>query len=155
MAQKVTPAGALPWGAEARQVATIAFNPSAGDHTIVSSEDNTLAVWAAGDGSSDNIYIMRVEEVLHASVNFPEDENINVYPNPAGDHLHISLLGIKGLKEISMTDINGKIVEKISFSHQNKTADIINLSTASLPSGPYFLRITTTDLMMKQIVVIR
>lgn len=155
MAQKVTPAGTLPWGADARQVATVAFVPSAGDHQLVVSEDNTIAVWAAGNGSSDDIYIMRVDEVLHASVVIPGEEKIIIYPNPAADMINISLPGLYGVKEVSLADINGRIVEKMSFSHQGKAADLIQISTASLPAGTYFLRVNTHDQTLKHLVIVR
>lgn len=69
--------------------------------------------------------------------------------------INISLPGLYGVKEVSLADINGRIVEKMSFSHQGKAADMIQISTASLPAGTYFLRVATHDQTLKHLVIVR
>lgn len=142
IAQKITPDAQLPWGEAARLISSLAYAPASTDHTVVSTGDNTIAVWTAGAGDNSNVCITRIDEVLHASL--PENSNnkLSVFPNPAGDHINVILSEKNISGELILYNAAGNIVmSKTIYSvHENNT---ITLSTKNLPAGTYFLRLST------------
>lgn len=75
----------------------------------------------------------------------PASDQVNVYPNPANDVIHIT--GISDGTSITMYDITGRQVMTSSF--------IDEISTRQLRDGLYLLRITTAngDVVNKKIMV--
>jgi len=66
------------------------------------------------------------------SVTLPNSDQINVYPNPANDIIHLS--NVSNGKSISICDIQGRLVKIID--NPNTTINIAQLS-----KGPYFIKI--------------
>lgn len=61
--------------------------------------------------------------------------SIQIFPNPSKERLEIHL-SFDGIKEYTITDISGKVVEKGKFKNKKS-----NLDTSKLHSGIYFLGI--------------
>jgi len=59
-----------------------------------------------------------------------------VFPNPARDLVNINLSGYKGKSEVSMFDVNGRVVLRREMSEANTQLDI-----SALPAGIYIMRI--------------
>ncbi|SEM57993.1 Por secretion system C-terminal sorting domain-containing protein [Chitinophaga rupis] len=59
-----------------------------------------------------------------------------VFPNPARDLVNINLSGYKGKSEVSMFDVNGRLVLRREMSEVNTQLDI-----SALPAGVYIMRI--------------
>jgi len=76
-------------------------------------------------------------EVTTDSEGVSENENMNVkvYPNPAEGFVNVKA---EGLQSIELIDMMGRIVSQTSASHSATTIDLSNI-----PSGIYFLRVTT------------
>lgn len=76
------------------------------------------------------------------------EKKINMYPNPANDY--VSLLSASQISSIEITDFTGRIVFKVQ---PNST--YTNLDIKILPSGYYFVRVTTDNNRIKTLKLIK
>ena len=67
-------------------------------------------------------------------------KNIQIYPNPFTDEIKFNLSGYQGEINISLFDINGRIV----YNDFSKTNDK-SLHLGFLKSGVYFLQLTSQN----------
>lgn len=76
-------------------------------------------------------------EVTTDGVGVSENENMNVkvYPNPAEGFVNVKA---EGLRNVELIDMMGRIVKEQSASQSTAVVDLSNL-----PTGLYFLRVTT------------
>lgn len=70
----------------------------------------------------------------------------SIYPNPAGEYIYLELNSelIAAAKEISINDINGNKVMDLGVSLQTENGKI-QIPTAMLSNGSYFLKMTTNE----------
>jgi len=86
-----------------------------------------------------NIKIMEGEPV--ATFEIDTENDINLYPNPAGDFLNIAIKKqIQGSLTIAIFDIHGRHLNKQDY---NNAQGDVEINTAGLASGVYFLRFQT------------
>lgn len=89
--------------------------------------------------------------------NEPALSTVNVYPNPAGQELHVSLTSVHGANEIDFTLTNTKgqnvLQQKIkSFAGETRTTIVL----PRLSSGIYFARFTGNNrTIIKKVVVLQ
>ena len=78
-----------------------------------------------------------IEVKIEQSDDVAENSNLNVevYPNPAEGFVNVTA---EGLQSIELIDMMGRAVSQISASQSATTIDLSNI-----PSGIYFLRVTT------------
>lgn len=100
---------------------------------------STYRVIVTKDGCTDTSACITVNKV---GLNEPYNPlSVNIYPNPSKGNFQIQLGKAAGEVEISVLDINGKLVlEKISHS----SATTIDLS--SMPAGIYILQMYSDEL---------
>ena len=68
--------------------------------------------------------------------------NFNVYPNPSTDNVTISYaLESSSAMKVTITDLNGNVIETISSAMQNAGIQKMNVSTESYAAGVYFVQI--------------
>ena len=67
------------------------------------------------------------------------DNNINIYPNPAENEIHIS--SEDRIEEVTIYNVNGQ--QTIVNGQQSTSESIINIS--SLNAGVYFIKIKTDN----------
>ncbi|PHI20568.1 hypothetical protein CEQ90_07400 [Lewinellaceae bacterium SD302] len=80
-------------------------------------------------------------------------EDFEAYPNPANSRVYIDMINNTSFTELNVSLINttGKTVRRQSFAGSERLVDI---DVANLPSGIYFLRLTTDQgEITKRIVV--
>lgn len=75
------------------------------------------------------------------------EQGVNVYPNPATDRVTVSA---KDLLRADLLDLTGRTIN--SFSHSN--ADMVVLDLSAVPAGIYFLRISTTNGLSTQKLIV-
>ena len=76
--------------------------------------------------------------------------SINLFPNPATNHLTIALGSSNKKVEVTIADITGKIIYKTNASDKQK----IEVSTQDFPAGIYAVQIQSADFIaMKKLVV--
>jgi hypothetical protein len=140
--QKITPDGTLPWGPDAHLITNTTLMASQFDHTLVSSGDNTVAAWASSFGTASDIFITRVDEVLHASVPESGPDNLVLYPNPARNTVEVTLE--KGVKtgSVNLYNANGQLIESKMISGNTFKYKVI-FTVADLPAGMYFVNLTS------------
>ena len=76
------------------------------------------------------------------------NENIKIFPNPVSERLNI-LSNEKSFQKIIIFDISGKKVIEKSFLTETNQSEI---STETLPSGQYFLRLEGDSRFQKTIL---
>src|SRR5690606_7691051 len=66
--------------------------------------------------------------------------NMKLYPNPASDVINLEISQLKGKATLELTGVDGRLVitKSLSATHDQ-------LSIAKLPSGIYFIKITTEE----------
>lgn len=75
-----------------------------------------------------------------------------VYPNPATDHITVSLTGAHGEVHLLMTDLNGRMMRDISFVCDGDCGRQIELG--AFPKGVYFIRVSTqSDASVRKVVI--
>ncbi|HKC35738.1 MAG TPA: T9SS type A sorting domain-containing protein, partial [Chitinophagaceae bacterium] len=92
---------------------------------------------------------MQLGEVF-PEVNRPNDQELNVFPNPVKGWLKITLGNDAGAKDIHVIDMNGKIVQRWS----GVTTNIFQLK--DLPAGLYLLKVfskTSGKTTTKKIII--
>ena len=77
-----------------------------------------------------------------AATNIADDAALSVYPNPAGDLLHIEL-SVAEIANVALYDLQGRVVEtRHGTSLQGETATV-NLQ--NVPAGVYLLRVRDAE----------
>ncbi len=115
--------------------------------TVASREDAKTVRQASGANSSSTKCPTNTKS---ASVSTGIDEPtgpevLNAYPNPVADVVYLSLQGIENYQMIHLYDLSGKsypVTPSVSRS------DLLEIDLASLPSGPYFIRVVMEDSAM-------
>lgn len=109
-----------------------------------------------GANSATTCYTLRVQlgtasrgaDLITGDVS---DGKVLVFPNPVNDIVNIKLPGLKGKSDVSMFDVNGRLVLRREVNEVNMQLDI-----SSLPAGVYMMRIKngakelTTTKIIKQ-----
>lgn len=91
-------------------------------------------------GGGNNIYIDDINvadpEVLSTNEGVSEDVELELYPNPAKERVHVDLNGMGEGARYELKESSGRSVKEGRFTGQNRTIDI-----GSLSSGLYFLEV--------------
>jgi hypothetical protein len=80
----------------------------------------------------DSSFEFLVEECVSVDATTLKDQ-LNIYPNPASDWIHID--GLKDEMEISILNLQGQIIDQFTSNSISNKFHIVNLS-----SGIYFLQ---------------
>jgi len=90
-----------------------------------------------------------------STANYELDNRMVLYPNPSMNFVNVKLLSSeKNIKNIKITDLNGRIV----VEYHPKSANYLKINTTKLANGMYLMQVTTSDdavLKPKKIVVAR
>jgi hypothetical protein len=92
-----------------------------------------------GANSATSCYTLRVQlgTASRGSDITPDDvQKVAVYPNPANNVVNIDLTGVKGKSEVSMFDVNGRLVLRREVNTVKTQLDI-----SALPAGVYMIRV--------------
>jgi hypothetical protein len=96
----------------------------------------------------NNLYIddVNMEAVLSVGNIETDFYGARIFPNPAGDVASLSYFNSVGTSmEISLSDMNGRLIEKWNAANQSPGKQTRNINTAQLPKGVYFVRLTSTS----------
>lgn len=102
------------------------------------------------DGKSETFPTKAVHTQYHS-----QQMQVNIFPNPAVSHVKINLSGMlkNEITQVSIIDINGRMLKSESFNAINHTYELSGLD--QLNSGVYFLFLKNGDLMIKERLVIK
>ena len=115
----------------------------------------TLRV-ALGTAARNNLTITRRDETLELNKGFvtvensTNEQNIEVFPNPASNKLQVRLSGITGKTLIDLFDMTGKQVITTSTFTNNAVIDL-----SKLAKGLYLIRITNQESIIHQSKIIK
>lgn len=87
--------------------------------------------------SAPNLY-SEYMEVDNLGLSESNNDNVQVYPNPAKDELNLKLTGSNTIEQIQITDMNGNILMDIPVS---EIQSIGKISISELTNGIYFVRV--------------
>lgn len=119
-------------------------DPAEIDIVVLSGSSATVANTTSASMVFDN-YVTRAsstDTLLNTTLVESTIGAVTIYPNPANDIINISItntLGTLAAENASITDINGRIIKKLTSVTNNQ----INVS--DLTSGIYFLNIETNE----------
>jgi Secretion system C-terminal sorting domain len=103
---------------------------SAGSHYV------TISMQDEGSGYSKNLtYVINKFPASVATVG-NNDNNVQLYPNPARDEVNLVFDAISDIKTISIYNIIGRVVNVYKVNGTSA-----NLSIENIPSGIYFVRL--------------
>jgi len=119
--------------------------------TATTFTDNT---YKAGDTYTVTAVNYRQQEST-PSLN-TEIENVNeealqttIFPNPANDFVSIDFGNLYSAKEITLIDVQGRIIVQKQTSDNN-----LNLNISEFQKGVYFIKISTTDnILIKKFII--
>jgi len=112
--------------------------------TLIRNDGSEIIINTTGDA----------KDVVFSSIKQPilSTEHLNLYPNPAKDHINIELFDVQA-ESYELINSVGTIV-KIGQNPLN--TNNINLNVNDLPTGIYLLRIQAeTGILQKRIVIVR
>jgi serine protease AprX len=109
-------------------------NPSAGTYTITVTHKNNLV----GASQNYSLIVSGIDETL-SNDSFTDSNAIKVYPNPSTQFLTISNIIDKGVSNINVYDLNGRLIEGVNLV-PNSVNDY-TLSTQDFNEGLYILKI--------------
>jgi hypothetical protein len=94
----------------------------------------------SGANSPTSCYTLRVQlgtASRSTELITSDEQKAVIYPNPAKNIVNINLTGLKGKSEVSMYDVNGRVVLRREVTSVKSQLDI-----SALPPGIYMMRIT-------------
>ncbi|MEM7085741.1 MAG: M36 family metallopeptidase [Bacteroidota bacterium] len=117
---------------------TLTQDPAAG--TQVGAGANVITITAEDESgnSVSCIFVVTVDEILLGLDDNALSNQITLYPNPTSGQLTLLNTSDEVLNTITITDVNGRIIQTIKLSD---TGSENNFSIASLAQGMYFVKI--------------
>ncbi len=115
-----------------------------------------IEVEAGTTGAGNPVYIDDINiSSYNTSVSTIEKSiNLNVYPNPANDHITIQYENMEGSTEVWLENIEGKKVAQITESNaQTGTINIDWIKDQNLTNGIYFLKIKADNGLINKKVI--
>jgi len=79
-------------------------------------------------------------------------DQISIFPNPNNGTFTLTYTGNESLNELTVIDVTGKLVKKISLTNFNASREV---QLSSIGSGIYFLNISTLNTEVTKKIIIR
>ena len=91
-----------------------------------------------GANSATNCYTLKVQLGTASIQELPQVSNLNVkiFPNPVNDKLNVYLLGDNTQKNLTVSDVSGKVVYTQQINDMFTTLDL-----QKIPNGVYFIKV--------------
>src|SRR5205823_650455 len=108
---------------------------------------NAMVAFRATSDYGNNLFIddvnLRTGQTTGIPTVFANNE-VRVFPNPAKDVAHLSFVLNQGTKvQVSVVDALGRVVANVADEQMAKGARDLTISTVSLASGTYTIKIQT------------
>lgn len=105
-----------------------------------------------GSLTGEDVWLVEIDATI-LSTDEAEIElvNVDVYPNPFVDELHLKMEQPNKIEKVIIRDIQGKLVWESSIKDQNQT--ILTLPTPNFESGTYLINVTGEGFSMLKRVV--
>lgn len=134
--------------------------PEAGSYTLTVTHKGTLRGNVGGpfDPQSQDFSLILTGNNVTLSSGNEDFTDFNIWPNPAGDYVNISLSTIKqsGRVDMSLFDIQGRLISEIALESSEFLSGSYMLNTSHLPEAIYLLEIKgVNQSAIKKIVIKR
>jgi O-glycosyl hydrolase len=129
---------------------TITFYPLAlGTDTVTVTVTNNGGTALGGSNTTVVKFTITVVSVVNGIEETKAINDLEVYPNPATDYIHI-VIPDNNVKTLAITDVTGRIVLEESI-----TSDQLTVNVSELPSGIYIIIAKGDDKVYKSRVTIK
>ena len=118
--------------------------------TITGCEEDTMFFVAV----DDRLYRIDGSDFPPVGVEEYETGNINVYPNPVGETLHVTMMD-GGIAQIEMFDMFGRNISVETQNFASLPSPTTTVTTSDIPTGLYVLRVTLTDGTVRTVKVVK
>jgi hypothetical protein len=115
---------------------TLQFTPATTGNYYIGFHNNTPA--ATGATTNNFIFIDTFSISTNMSIENFDKDAISLYPNPTSSILNISNTNNVEIKNISVTDINGRVVK-------NQAGSLTQINVSDLNAGVYFVTIEAAE----------
>jgi hypothetical protein len=118
---------------------------------IVSGYSNSTDGDVTGNHGGSDIWIVQLGPVSLGEMELLNKNAFTVFPNPASNKIRIENASSTHIKEVDISDVNGKKIKSISFIEKENQIDV-----SDLEAGFYFLQVKTEKgIVTKKIIVQR
>lgn len=136
-------------------------NDDSGSSLIVDETDNVYTVGTFQSDTVDfgpimlttqvsNTYVAKLDNTITGIVKHINNINIAIFPNPATNHLTVTLPKASQKGSVIITDIKGKII----YNNTDVSSQKIEVNTKDFSNGIYLVRIQTADFIeTKKLIV--
>ncbi len=110
---------------------------------VLRSTSNAMLVYFVSDKYVNRQgFEAKYESIMPTSTDIIENNrSLVIYPNPTKDEVFVKVGADKGLINIAVVDMLGRVVKKLSYQ-TNSTGETINIDVKDLNAGVYNLQIT-------------
>jgi hypothetical protein len=137
---------------------SLSYSTNANLHIVYQADGEPgLAVRGDADAYTDNlIYYLTVAKTDLTGVKEVSDiHGVNVYPNPATDHVYVDLsLSNSEKVQVSVVNLLGQQVYSNNYGTLNNGAQSLKINTGNLNSGIYFVSIQAGDNKVTRKIVV-
>lgn len=113
-----------------------------------SSEERTGTLYV--DNCAGTHEVQMIQQGTGTDINKLNKNGIDIYPNPVtNDKIHITIPQIRTKHKLTITDLNGKVIENHNIYHQKQTI------TLKASEGMYLLHVTGNEIMLRTKIVVQ
>jgi hypothetical protein len=121
------------------------------ENTMTNLKENSYSFTASKGIQSDRFTVIFQERDVLGVDEIPFRESVTLYPNPATDLVTLTYTGQAQLQELTIIDMNGKLIKTMdlkNFSHSQ------NIQTNELAKGMYFIQIQSNrDVIVQKLII--
>jgi hypothetical protein len=121
------------------------------ENTVTNLKENSYSFTASKGIQADRFTVIFQERDALGVDEVSFRESVTLYPNPATDLVTLTYTGEAQLEELTIIDMNGKLIKTMdlkNFSHSQ------NIQTSELAKGMYFLNIQSNkDTIVQKLII--
>lgn len=110
--------------------------------STVTGNFNNLEYTFTVECRNDNEVVLTAESFILGNAENEFSNSVEVYPNPTSDWLHVTSKKGDAIDSISVFSIEGKLLKNRTYSSSMET---VNINMQALPSGIYFVTISSKE----------
>jgi hypothetical protein len=122
------------------------------NNTVTNLKESDYSFTASKGIQADRFTIIFQERDVLDIEDISFRESVTLYPNPATDLVTLTYAGEAQLEELTIVDMNGKLIKTVSLENFNNSH---NIQTSELAKGMYFIQIQSNRDVITQKLIIK